>query len=72
MIQLDANKENAKIALAQAERDYAKLRVIAPVDGVISRVIANVGQSVNIGSQIAEFTSKQPQMVIDIEPNIVS
>ncbi len=72
LIQLDANKENAKIALAQAERDYAKLRVIAPVDGVISRVIANVGQSVNIGSQIAEFTSKQPQMVIDIEPNIVS
>lgn len=72
LIQLDANKENAKIALAQAERDYAKLRVIAPVDGVISRVIANIGQSVNIGSQIAEFTSKQPQMIIDIEPNIVS
>lgn len=72
LIQLEANKENANIALAQAERDYAKLRVIAPVDGVISRVIANVGQSVNIGSQIAEFTSKQPQMIIDIEPNIVS
>lgn len=42
LIQLDANKENAKIALAQAERDYAKLRVTAPVDGIISRVIANV------------------------------
>lgn len=72
LIQLDANKENAKIALAQAERDYAKLRVTAPVDGIISRVIANVGQSVNIGSQIAEFTGKQPQMVIDIEPSLVS
>lgn len=72
LIQLDANKENAKIALAQAERDYAKLRVTAPVDGIISRVIANVWQSVNVGSQIADFTGKQPQMIIDIEPSLVS
>ena len=72
LIQLDANRENANIALAQAERDYAKLRVTAPVDGIISRVIANVGQSVSIGSPIAEFTSKQPQIIIDIEPSLVS
>lgn len=72
LIQLEANRENANIALAQAERDYSKLRVTAPVDGVISRVIANVGQSVNIGSPITEFTSKYPQIIIDIEPNIVS
>ncbi len=72
LIQLDANKENANIALAQAERDYAKLRVTAPVDGIISRVIANVGQSVNIGSQIADFTGKQPQIIIDVEPSLVA
>lgn len=72
LIQLDANRENANIALAQAERDYSKLRITAPVDGVISRVIASVGQSMNIGSQIAEFTSKQPQIIIDIEPNLAS
>jgi multidrug resistance efflux pump len=72
LIQLEANRENANIALAQAERDYSKLRVTAPVDWVISRVIANVGQSVNIGSPITEFTSKYPQIIIDIEPNIVS
>lgn len=72
LIQLDANKENANIALAQAERDYAKLRITAPVDGTISRVIANVWQSVNVGSQIADFTGRQPQMIIDIEPSLVS
>ncbi len=72
LVQLDANKENASIALAQAERDYAKLRVVAPVDGIISRVIANVGQSVNIGSPIADFTGKLPQIIIDIEPTLVS
>ena len=72
LIQLEANKENANIALSQAERDYAKLRVTAPVDGIISRVIASVGQSVNIGSPITEFTGKQPQIIIDVEPNLVS
>ena len=42
LIQLDANRENAKIALTQAERDAAKLRVTAPIDGIISRVIASI------------------------------
>ncbi len=72
IIQLEANRENASIALAQAERDYAKLRITAPVDGIISRVIASVGQSVSIGSPIADFTSKQPQIIIDIEPSLVA
>lgn len=26
----------------------------------------------NVGSQIADFTGKQPQMIIDIEPSLVS
>ncbi|MBC7498816.1 HlyD family efflux transporter periplasmic adaptor subunit [Candidatus Gracilibacteria bacterium] len=72
LIQLDANRENAKIALQQAERDASKLRVTAPVDGIISRVIASVGQTVNIGSQIAEFTGRQPQIIIDVAPSLVA
>ena len=72
LIQLDANRENAKIALQQAERDASKLRVSAPIDGIISRVIASIGQSVNIGTSVAEFTSKQPQIIIDIEPSLVA
>lgn len=72
LIQLEANRENANIALAQAERDYSKLRITAPVDGIISRVIASVGQSVSIWSAVADFTGKQPQIIIDIEPSLVS
>ena len=72
LIQLDANRENSKISLDQAERDANKLRVIAPINGIISRVIASIWQSVSIGSQIAEFTSKQPQIIIDIEPSLVA
>ncbi len=72
LIQLDANRENSKISLDQAERDASKLRVVAPINGIISRVIANIGQSVNIGTPIAEFTSNQPQIIIDIEPSLVA
>jgi multidrug resistance efflux pump len=39
LVQLLATKKNADIALEQARRDYSKLRIIAPVDGVISKVI---------------------------------
>ena len=42
LIQLDANRENSKISLDQAERDANKLRVIAPINGIISRVIASI------------------------------
>ena len=42
LVQLEANKENAKIALAQAERDYSKLRVTAPVDGIASKILSSV------------------------------
>jgi hypothetical protein len=72
IIQLDANRENARIALEQAERDASKLRVTAPVDGMIARVIGSVGQSVNIGSQIADFTGREPQIIIDITPALAS
>lgn len=72
LIQLEANKENANIALSQAERDYAKLRITAPVDGIISKVIASVGQSVTIGTPVSEFTGKQPQVILDIEPNLAA
>ncbi len=70
LVQLLATKKNADIALEQARRDYSKLRIIAPVDGVISKVIWSVGQSVNLGTPITDFTSKQPQIIIDIDSSL--
>jgi multidrug resistance efflux pump len=67
LIQLDASRKNTQIALDQARRDYAKLSISAPVDGTVTRVIASVWQSVNIGTPIIEFSGKQPQIVIDID-----
>jgi membrane fusion protein, macrolide-specific efflux system len=70
--QLDATKRNAEIALDQARRDYSKLSISAPIDGNITKVIANVGQTVNVWSAIAEFSGKLPQITIDLDTELAS
>ncbi|MDD2693891.1 MAG: biotin/lipoyl-binding protein [Candidatus Gracilibacteria bacterium] len=72
LTQLDATKRNSQIALDQARRDYAKLSISAPVDGTVTKMIANVGQTVNAGSAIAEFSGKQPQIVVDVDSSLAS
>lgn len=40
--QLEASRKSTSLSLDQARRDYAKLSVSAPVEGVVTRVIASV------------------------------
>lgn len=70
--QLDATRKNAQISLDQARRDYSKLSISAPVDGTITKMIANVGQTINVGTPIAEFAGKLPQIVIDVDSSLAS
>ena len=72
LAQLDATKKNAEISLDQARRDYSKLSISAPIDGNITKVIANVWQTVNVGSAIAEFSGKLPQITIDLDTQLAS
>lgn len=68
--QLDASKKNAEIALDQARRDYSKLTISAPIEWNITKVIANVWQTVNIWSAVAEFSGKLPQITLDIDTDL--
>ena len=70
--QLDASRKSSQIMLDQARRDYGKLSVSAPVDGTVTRVIANIGQSISIGTPIIEFSGKQPQIVVDIDTTVAN
>lgn len=72
LAQLDASRKNTEISLDQARRDYAKLSIAAPVDGAVTKVLANVGQTVNAGSMIAEFSGKLPQVMIDVDSDLAS
>lgn len=42
------------------------------MEGNITKVIANVGQTVNVGSVIAEFSGKMPQIVLDIDSDLAA
>jgi multidrug efflux pump subunit AcrA (membrane-fusion protein) len=70
--QLETGRKSAQIAYEQAKRDYSKLIITAPVDGVITKVLSSIGQNVSIGSPIAEFSWKQPQILTDIDPSIAA
>ncbi len=72
LAQLEASRKSTVLSLEQARRDYSKLSIAAPVEGTVTKVIANVGQSVNPGSIIAEFAGKIPQVVLDIDSTLAS
>jgi multidrug resistance efflux pump len=68
--QLAATRDNAHITLAQARRDYAKLSISAPVEWTITKLRTSVGDTINIGTPIADFAGKRPEIVLDIDPEL--
>lgn len=68
--QLSASKSNAEIALAQAERAAGKLNITAPVNGIVTKILVEKGQSINAGTPVAEFSGKDPQATIEVDPRI--
>ena len=68
--QLVASLNNAQIGLAQAERNAGKLTVTAPISGTITKISAEVGQSVSIGAPVAEFAGSQAQAAIEVDPRV--
>jgi multidrug resistance efflux pump len=70
LTQMRVMRANAEISLAQAKRDYAKLAITAPVEGNITKLRTSVGETINLGSPIAEFAGKKPEIIIDIDPDL--
>lgn len=62
--------QNANIAVMQAQRNASKLRVTAPINGTITKVVAQVGQNINTGNIVAEFVSSEAEAVIEIDPRV--
>ncbi len=71
LAQLGATRQGWVLSLEQAQREYAKLAVVAPFDGSVSKVIATLGQRVNPGSPVLEVVSNTPEVLIDLESDIV-
>ena len=68
--QLNASRSNAELALAQAQRAASKLSITAPVSGIVTKVLVEKGQFINAGTPVAEFSGKDPQAVIEVDPRV--
>lgn len=68
--QLEWSRRSAEISLELARRNADNLIIRVPVSGTISKVLTSVGQSVATGTPVAEFTSNEPEIVLDIESNL--
>ena len=71
LAQLDATRQGWVLSLEQAQREYAKLAIVAPFDGSVSKVIATLGQRVNPGTPVLEVISNAPEVLIDLESDII-
>ncbi len=61
---LDASVAAAKAALAAAQAEADRVAVRAPIDGKVDRVPVQVGQSVQIGTEIAEIVDPDPMLAV--------
>lgn len=68
--QLLAAKQSAEIWLEQAKRDYGKLRVNAPVEWTITKILTSIGQTVWIWTPVVEIAGKDPEIILDIESSL--
>ncbi|PJF30289.1 MAG: hypothetical protein CUN51_08250 [Candidatus Thermofonsia Clade 1 bacterium] len=61
-----AQLEQARLNLAQAERNLSKAKLTAPVDGIISAVNISVGQTIGLGGQPAFVLADTSALYIEI------
>lgn len=68
--QLAVSRKNAEISLLQAERNASKLAIVAPISGTITKISAEIGQTVNNGTPVAEMAWAEAQALIEVDPRM--
>lgn len=64
---LAVSRSDAALQLAQAGTEFGKLQIASPIDATVVRVIAQVGQEVSAGTPIVEISSRNPEVLIDVD-----
>lgn len=67
---LKISETDASLSVSQAEREYEKLIIRAPIDGSITRVTASVGADVSPGTLLVELANQNPEILFDVEASI--
>jgi multidrug efflux system membrane fusion protein len=61
---LEAGVAAAKAGLAAAQAEQDKVAIRAPIDGKVDRVPVQVGQAVQVGTEIAEIVDPDPMLAV--------
>ena len=61
---LEAAVAAAKAAMASAQAELEKVTIRAPLDGKVDRVPVQVGQAVQIGTEVAEIVDPDPMLAV--------
>lgn len=64
---LEVSLTDARLALEQAEKEFSKLSIVAPIDATITRVHVSVGQEVSLGTPMVEISSQNPEIIFDLD-----
>jgi multidrug resistance efflux pump len=65
--QASLSRNSASISLSQAQSEYAKLTLRAPVAGTITRISTDIGAMTNVGTPIYEIASNNAEVVLDLD-----
>jgi multidrug efflux pump subunit AcrA (membrane-fusion protein) len=64
-------EKDALLAETQANEEFSKLTITAPIDGSVTRVIASLGVETSVGTPVVEISSASPEILFEVEANIV-
>ncbi len=64
---LEVNRQDAQLQLKQANVELSKLQIVSPIDATVVKVIAQVGQEVGAGTSVVEISSRNPEVLIDVD-----
>lgn len=64
---LEVNRSDAQLQLKQANVELSKLQILSPIDATVVKVIAQVGQEVGAGTSVVEISSRNPEVLIDVD-----
>ncbi len=63
---------DARLSVAQTEKEFAKLSIVSPIDATVTRVSVSIGQEVSTGTPVIEIASRSPEIVFDLDSRAVS
>lgn len=64
---LEVSLTDARLSLEQAQKEFAKLSIVSPIDATVTRVNVSVGQEVAMGIPMIEIASRNPEIVFDLD-----